>query len=645
MLPSLALSSSSLDQFRKNVYRPRLCLLLLIVLLSPYNTSQLTAPSEAAAVSVSQPAQQGWSVSIIDGLVVAAAPPASKVLSAVSSAIDASPSSKHASKSGVAHPSPAPQAPAEAKPATAQQQGQPPPGSLFRFPKLSWGLLIDEHVLPALLPLHVLWAIRLAGMAVEDGVVKNSLLGAKSRFYSVTLPLIYLAVLCALALLTGQPGTVAAVHSRCSAWREQLGFESLDTPSSSAKSTSILQADGLLPLSLFVMLETASTVVHLLSILPKVDAQLISSIVPVQLRLPSPSHLPPLVELLPLPRSIKAALTEPVTRSATARYAAGRRRPMMPSVNAAAPPAATDAARSEPDPQQQQRDSQGAASATSTTTASEVEPPQAVPSGETGEALPQQIYRRVGAPENEVLRSTSVAHPIAPLRLPENAEPGSMPTSTSSSRRRRAPRLRGQSVLVSTKWISETATALFDKLIGALIYSIITLRLPTLSPTSLPPVLSLLSLRSELASLTQIWSRARSSVECLEFVRRRWGVQLAPGQDPYSSVVRPRAAAEAGDYKWKSYDDVYCAICFEQTRTAAAAATKDEGAADDKVDDTSTEGERTRKFEFCRLDCGHELHDVCLVSWLTAQAFCPTCHVVLSFSPRASTSRRSAAQI
>ena len=107
--------------------------------------------------------------------------------------------------------------------------------------------------------------------------------------------------------------------------------------------------------------------------------------------------------------------------------------------------------------------------------------------------------------------------------------------------------MRGQSVLVSTKWISETATALFDKIIGALIYAVITLRLPTLTPTSLPPVLSLLSLRSELATLTQIWSKARSSVECLEFVRRRWGVQLEQGRDPYTSVSRPTAAAAAGD--------------------------------------------------------------------------------------------------
>ncbi|TKY90059.1 hypothetical protein EX895_000057 [Sporisorium graminicola] len=634
MLPSLALSSSSLDQFRKTVYRPRLCLLLLLVLLSPYNTRQLASSSEASTVSSSQPHQPGWSISVIDGFVVAAAPPASSssALPKASSKTSSNPKAEAASTRAKAAPSAAPSA-KDSQDSSAPQQGQPPPGSLFRFPKLSWGLIVDEHVLPALLLLHLLWAIRLAGMAVEDGLVKTSLLGCKSRFYSVTLPLVYLGVLALVAIVTGQPATVATIRSRCYVWRNKLGFEVSDPLSFESERKSFLQAGDLLPSSLFVMLETASTIVHLLSVLPKVDATSITNILPEQLRLPSPSHLPPLVELLPLPQFIKAALTEPVTSTATARYARNRR-PMMPSISAG--PAGSTAPGQE-SPQQQQQTETGRANAPSFS----VEAPSSDGrANESSDMLPQQVYRRVGAPENEVLRSTSVARPIAPLQLPDN-DPSTTQDSvpSSASRRRRAPRMRGQSVLVSTKWISETATALFDKVIGVLIYAIITLRLPTLTPTSLPPVLSLLSLRSELASLTQIWSKARSSVECLEFVRRRWGVLLEQGQDPYTSVSRPRAAAAAGDYQWKSYDDVYCAICFEQTRSAGAASTGSDTAGD--KDDI----EPKKKFEFCRLDCGHELHDVCLVSWLTAQAFCPTCHVVLSFSPRTATaSRRSASQ-
>ncbi|GAC96597.1 hypothetical protein PHSY_004179 [Pseudozyma hubeiensis SY62] len=629
MLPSLALSDSSLDQFRKNIYRPRLCLLLLVLLLSPYNTTQLSSSSssDTSEVSVSQPAQSGWAISIIDGLVVAAAPSASpsKLSKASAKPKQKSKSSKN-EKPGPSAALRSAEAKKMAKDAddSASQQSQPAPGSLFRFPKLSWALLIDEHVLPALLTFHLLWAIRLAAMSVEDGLVKNSLLGSKSRFHTVTLPLAYLGVLAILAILTGQPATMAAIRSRCHGWRKNLAFQVLEPSSAEGVSKSMFRADGLLPSSLFVMLETASALVHVLSILPKVDAPSIASFLPMQLQLPSPSHSPPLIDLLPLPSFVKIALTGPVVNTATARYARSRR-PMMPSINAGP--------RSTPGAQQQNTNAERGTTANETATTSALgSRPSSNDVGNADDSHPQQVYRRVGAPEDEVLRSTSVARPIAPLRLPEIDASGSQEaTSSPSSRRRRAPRMRGQSVLVSTKWISETATTLFDKITGILIYSIITLRLPTLSPTSLPPVLSLLSLRSELASMTQIWSKARSSVECLEFVRRRWGVQLEQGKDPYTSVSRPRAAAAAGDYKWKSYDDVYCAICFEQTRSAEAAPDADDA--------------KPHKFEFCRLDCGHELHDVCLVSWLTAQAFCPTCHVVLSFSPRpTSTSRRRAAQ-
>lgn len=649
MLPSLSLSSSSLDQFRKNVYRPRLCLLLLLVLLSPYNKSQLTTPPSETKVSISQPAQHGWSVSIIDGFVVAAPPAASDLLTTASSTTRSKVPSKGdsdgTSRSNAAGPSPAPLSSSsggqehDASESSSTQQGQATPGSLFRFPKLSWGLIVDEHVLPALLPLHVLWAVRLAGMAVEDGIVKNSLLGSKSRFYSVTLPLFYFGVLCSLALLAGQPGTVTVIRSWCQVWRAQLGLPLVDLRATKQSKGSIFRTDGLLPLSLIVMLESGSTVVHLLSILPKLDSSLISWIMPMQLRLPSPSHLPPLVELMPLPRAVKAILTEPVTNPAAARYAT-RRRPVMPSVGPTVPVRAAMLVRPEHRPGQQTENED-----TATASAVRAHSSQANQADQPGDIAPQQVYRRVGAPENEVLQSTSVTQPIAPLQLPENLDAGSAAqnTPTSASRRRRAPRLRGQSVLVSTRWISETATALFDKAIGSLIYAVVTLGLPTLTPTSLPPVLSLLSLRSELASLTQVWTRARSSVECLEFVRRRWGVRLEKGHDPYTSVTRPRAATASGDYKWKSYEDVYCAICFEPTRTAD---TSNDDTSAHACTDHADKDEAAHHFEFCRLDCGHELHDLCLVSWLTAQAFCPTCHVVLSFSPKAAATapRRAATQ-
>lgn len=608
MLPVLVLNTSTLDYFRKSVYRPRLCLLLLLILLSPYNTSQLTSSADVE-ISTSQPASQGWSVSIIDGLVIAAPPPVVKLLSPSSTSPDFL--SKQDSKDEVtsiqnrdskASPSPAPSQDA----ASTSSHAQPAPGSLFRLPKLSWDLLIDAHVLPALLPLHLLWGIRLMGMAIEDGAVKTSLMGSKSRFRSHVLPVLYLAVLACLTLLVGSPTIVDTIRSRCEAWRFQLGFE-IAVTESEARTHELRET--LLPLKLVVMLEAGACLMGLVSASYKVQDTPFARMLPTQLKLPSPSHAPSLLDLLPLPAGLKTGLIG-AAQTPTPAYV-NRRRPMMPSLMGRA---------------------------------------------NTASAHPEPVS---GAGQVPGANPVGVSRPIAPLQMPDDSPaatqaPGLSASSSSNSsattsndstyygsssyRRRRAPRMGGQSVVVSTRWVLETLVSLVDRAIGAALYATVTLRLPTLSPTSLPPVLSLLSLRSELVALTSVWTKARNSVECLEFVRRRWGVCLQSGQNPYTSVHRPRAvaAAAAGDYKWKSYDDVYCAICFELTRPAfrVGSGSHDSDAADGFNPIAAASTDTVQQHEFCRLDCGHELHELCLVSWLTAQAFCPTCHVVLSFSPR-----------
>ncbi|PWZ03033.1 hypothetical protein BCV70DRAFT_214510 [Testicularia cyperi] len=590
MLPSLALNASTVDHFRKNIYRPRLCLLLLLVLLSPHNAPHLA--SHTTDVSVSQPASQAWSISIIDGLVVAAPPSTPKAHVSLSTPQESSVSPAKLHDTGNDHsytdregdaaeqaaPSPAP----SPKSIAAEQASQPPPGSLFRFPKLSWGLLIDSHVLPALLPLHILWAARLTGMAVEDGIVRASLLGAKSRFHSVVLPSLYLLVLVLVSIGAAHPMLVQTLKECCQVWRASLGIKdalSLDEDPSSAPSGPA--QTPLLPLQLIVTLEAAATLVSLLSIYLKIEGTPFSRHVVKDVKLPSPSHSPSLIELLPLPPSLKAAWFGSLPARSAGPYARGRsRRPMMPSLagsgddSAAAQPQNERASQDNTSPQEGQGPIAAAGlQVYDNAVSSSMEP------------VAQQTYRRVGAPESEVLRSTSVAQPIAPLRLPDlppsdstDSTAGSIGNGDTSngqvdsqypSRRRRAPRMQGQSVLVSSRWLSDTLVALFDKVVGSLLYAIVTLRLPTLSPTSLPPVLSLLSLRSELASVTTVWTKARASVECLEFVRRRWGVRLVDGKDPYTSTQRPRAARALGDYAWKSYEDVYCAICFELTRPAS----------------------------------------------------------------------------
>ncbi|EPQ29524.1 uncharacterized protein PFL1_02743 [Pseudozyma flocculosa PF-1] len=647
-------SSSTIDHFRRQIYRPRLCLLLLLLLLSPHNAPLDTdstavssdGPPSGAATGGQSSSSTEWTVSIIDGLVVAApirpasnplslhAPPSTPPQLAPFAALSSPPSNGSPAPSTATAPSqptPASASSAEHRSAASSHDAQPAPGSLFKLPKPSWGLLIDSHVLPAVFTLHALWGIRFVGMAIEDGVVKSSLIGSRSRFHAFTLPLIQLSVLAVLALSIGTPPFIDAVAFRCSAKRASLGLETVPLGSARRQQT-------LLPIKLLVALELAAVLLSLVSTLFKIDDAALDFL-PKVVRLPSPSHSPSIIELLPLPPGLAAALSGAPASSRSVAAGINRRPGRRPLIARAIQTGSEQAVASEG----MRRRPETAASVGEMAAAPNADAP---PTQATDDSSPrQQIYRQVGTDGREVLRSTSVTQPIAPLSLfaddpaPDvssagegdadpRTRPATSPSATSTPRRRvKAPRLQHQRVLVTTRWLSDTVVSLFDKVVGSLLYAIVTLRLPTLSPTSLPPVLSLLSLRSELSSLTSIWSKARASVECLEFVRRRWGVELTdrPDTDPYGDEAASSAGGGGGKwgkrYKWMSTDEVTCSICFELTRPEFARPRS--GAGD----------EAGRKWPFCRLDCGHELHDTCLVAWLTNQAFCPTCHCVLSFSP------------
>lgn len=197
------------------------------------------------------------------------------------------------------------------------------------------------------------------------------------------------------------------------------------------------------------------------------------------------------------------------------------------------------------------------------------------------------------------------------------------------------------------------------------------LSLPTLSPTTLPPVLSLLSLRAELGAVANTWTSARRTVECLEFVRRRWGVYEEHSVPANANLNANANAAREGlgsssstgtssnatstapppsrrpnvEPRWKPSDssELVCAICFEgvntnpNTKTDSSADPVDQSAQNPSPNPNPTrETMRGR----CRLDCGHELHATCLVAWLHHQAFCPTCHLALSASPPAAPAAR-----
>ncbi|KAN0066470.1 hypothetical protein ACQY0O_000564 [Thecaphora frezii] len=710
-IAGLSPSSSTIEHFRKHIYRPRLCLLLLILLLSPHNASQLyksarsssgngtEADTDVAVIATTvhpsglypaaYSASTEWAVSMIDGLVVAApvrpaasplslhAPPSTPPQLGGASPAPSATGLLYGSGSGKGNgkskgnsdgkgngdggaggfavapsqPTPASASRAQHRVASSHQESQPAPGSLFRLPRPSWGLLLDDHVLPFIFPLHALWGIRFCGMAVEDGIVRSSLIGSKSRFHAFTLPLVQLGVLALLALSLGTAPFIDSLAWWCVEKRAALGLEDARLST---------RQESLLPLSLLVGLELMTVLLSLASALFKIDDPALGFL-PKTVRLPSPSHSPSLIELLPLLPTFVAALAGSSSAAHRSAGSGHRRRRARRSVLASAMESGGDVPAAEP---------ARFAEVLTTTEATATAGDDATAAGvriETDETiLPrEQIYRQVGTDGLEVLRSTSVAQPIAPLRLtvaaagsdsgsspsfgpwsdrqdaasPSPAITGTGPgtgtagtnatTNTSAPARRRikAPRLRNQHAWVTSRWLSETVVSLVDKLVGSVLYAIVTLHLPTLSPTSLPPVLSLLSLRSELSSLTTLWSQARGSVECLEFVRRRWGVQLnaATDTDPYP----PRLGRKT--YRWTSQDEVTCCICFEATRPRLDGERKKQGE-EDKGEERD-KGEKARTWRFCRLDCGHEIHDECLMAWLTSQAFCPTCHEVLSFSP------------
>jgi hypothetical protein len=186
----------------------------------------------------------------------------------------------------------------------------------------------------------------------------------------------------------------------------------------------------------------------------------------------------------------------------------------------------------------------------------------------------------------------------APLTLPGQG------SATSGRTTGKAPRVKGLQVQVDSSWLLENVIILWGYLVGSIEYLLVALTLPTLSPTSFPPILALLSLRSQLSALVLTWTSARKSVECLEFVRRRWA--------PSSSRTRPRWTSE-------EQEDILCPVCLEQIQWQSK----------DKDDSPNV------NVESCRLDCGHELHAVCLVQIFigTRQAFCPCCHHALKATP------------
>lgn len=380
--------------------------------------------------------------------------------------------------------------------------------------------VLNADALSALISLHLLWAIRLGSMLLEDRLGKENSTTSSSNL-SLSQSYIWLIVSALLALLSS--------FFSWSTVFQRWGITRPPTHTTPAIAIQIL-----------TILELSATFVSFLPPLFRIRASPLAQLIPRKISLPSPSHSPSLLELLPIPAGLIEALKAPredttmySRRRTTNQWHGGGRHMIaapLPGINAG--------------------DLTGAGAANAA----------------NADQSSRSNRRRNGLAE--------------PLRMPR----------TNAGK---APRMKGMRVNVDSTWLLENVVILYGHSIGAIQYIVVIASLPTFAPTSFPSLLSLLSLRSALGSVITTWCSARRSVECLEFVQRRWSQQQPPPPPPQSS----------------SLNSSICSMCFEIV---------------DDADDPE---------DCCTLDCGHQLHSVCLVQWLTKQAFCPCCHSTLKATP------------
>ncbi|CEH17437.1 SYNOVIOLIN-RELATED [Ceraceosorus bombacis] len=522
--------------------------------------------------------------------------------------------------------------------------------STFRIPVPSLEILLHAQVLPALLPLHLIWALRLAGMCVEDSIATgSSTFSSRSRFSSAALAAIGVSL-----LLVASPwfsGVLETLSAQWTGWPDA-------------------EAASLLPLHIFVCLEALAALLSLgLPLLKVPPPQPLPFNIPRTIHLPSPSHSPALLEFV-LPFLPPGVIDILAGRNTTRTGRRGRGRPAGGRYVAQA---ASPRFVQQPPP----------VAPPTIPTASGVS--TAVAAG----ALPDQPGASSMHPRSMTSESSS----------PRASQATSDPTaSLGPTARSKAMRLSHQRVLVSTAWVGDTCISLWDRFTGALIYAVLVLSLPTLSPASLAPLLALLALRSELGRLVDAWSSARSAAECLEFVRRRWGARkcmarakavVAAAQTSARNAEnaaqkaesesaqhgeqkinketirslreratrkRNQAAKETAKWAWSNKSeaevlDQTCSVCFESVLPGYASSSFSRSKTEDGADPTLNHSQTSLDSEVdldeiaCVLDCGHALHSVCLVRHLTAQAKCPACHASLSASPpHSGSSGRSRAQ-
>lgn len=568
----------SLDHFRSRVYRQRLALVLLLLALgfndyrdSIRNTIHPGPSNAQSAVTAAYSSGKSTLIDLGNQLASPSSAWSERIRSAIPDALGAGNL-------------------ASSRDADGSEALIPSTSSAFS-PKT----LLLPTIFPTLVQLHALWLVRLFAGEIEG---RSSGKSKRIAFWPTLLAAI--ALLAATAAIVA-PQTAAYMHAAAQRWS---GQQHIRTPTT-------------FPALLVLLIEAVPT---LLSLVP-LALLLFPTRFPAKLNVPSPSHSPSLLEMVPF--WVRAPfMPSERARARQAAIASGRSRRHgafgRPLAHLAVPP------------REEEQDSLQRSSSPSHDTTSEsydLDSPVSATSTDAahaaGSATPTQDQASSPRTSSIALAAeatgidsrsvdTASAEGARLLRLQQEMldeleRAGKLPASArSSSSSAVAAAVAGkaslrrphQVVSLPSLYIASLALMVASSLSLIVSYAAITMRLPTISPTSLPAVIALLALRAEIGLLAKSWNVERRKMEGLEFVRRRWG-RSGPQRDDQTSATSSYTPCE-GDS-----ESGWCAICFESI-------------------DWLNEDE-----DGVRLDCQHELHAPCLVPWLMSQAFCPVCHRAL----------------
>lgn len=603
-----ALRLVSLDHFRSRIYRPRLALVILLVLLSGCVT-----PPAPGAVREHERGHDNDAAAAGAATTAADTTAGARHRVAGTSAFVGNPFRSSGGGSGgdgggedgsdQLTDTTLSWSPFSSSPASDEKRQRRTGSHLFVI-----SLFLSPAIFPTLVQLHLLWTVRFVAGEVE-GRLSASRRPAGSSSSSVTLTILALAAVIGGVL---HPATTQWLHDFAS--RATAGSATFNDPTT------------LFPSMWIVLVECVPAWLALTPLLLFVQRSGGGSIIPQQLRVPSPSHLPSLIELLPF--WIRAPFTPSEQyRARRSAILATRTRRHGAFANGGAGAGAM--LRLDEDVASSGRSSEvedggGAASAatsathsrspTTTTTATTDDTETPLRSRETtrdDDALPHSpppSHDHLTTLPDMEGRSTSEAQRVLRLqqamvdelekagRLSRDRSGGSTPRAATSLK---ALHQRHQRVTLPTSYVLSIALSLLSSLSLMVCYSLIAFKLPNLAPTSVPAIVSLLALRAEIGGVVKYWNQERRRVEGLEFVRRRWGVtHSGSGSDRTNgdtAAAPPPPPAPSN-----------CSICFEPIIWSSSSA--------------SSEGDGVR------LDCQHELHAPCLVPWLMSQSFCPVCH-------------------